>query len=189
MFASPGIYVNASSKNWALGTLGQFHPPKVGIGAKCDSESVQNSHFKFFRLFIEGIIIWFLLHFYAIQAISHFKVFLRPHFYLMCSYVLLSTYCITVVNYCMLSVNSTWWSLSFTPPSHPLFCYRWPGTGRNPSLVPRPGRRRKKAWYLLHAHASTTPRKPGVLQTTVRIFALLPHLGYDVMSYRCSLIP
>ena len=77
--------MNASSKNWALGTLGQFHPPKVGIGAKCDSENLQNSHFKIFKLFIEGII-WFLWHFYAIQAISHIEVFLRPNFYLMCSY-------------------------------------------------------------------------------------------------------
>ena len=42
--------------------------------------------FKFFRLFIEGII-WFLLHFYAIQAISHIEVFLRFHFYLMQTHV------------------------------------------------------------------------------------------------------
>ena len=33
------------NKNWALGTLGQFHPPKVGKKAKCDSENLQNSHF------------------------------------------------------------------------------------------------------------------------------------------------
>ena len=50
------------------------------------------------------------------------------------------------------------------------------------SLVPRP---RKRAWYLLHVHAPTTPRKPRVPQTTVRFFALLllPRVwGYTDMT-------
>ena len=42
------------------------------------------------------------------------------------------------------------------------------------SLVPRPFDRGESAWYLLHAHALTTPRKPRVPRTTVRFFALLP---------------
>ena len=46
--------MNASSKNGTLGTLGQFHPPKVGIGAKCDSENLQNSHFQKFQAFHIG---------------------------------------------------------------------------------------------------------------------------------------
>ena len=71
--------MNASSNNnWALGTPGQFHPPRAGIGAQCDSENLPNSYFKYFRLFVEGFI-WFLWHFYAVQAISHIEVFLRPN--------------------------------------------------------------------------------------------------------------
>ena len=46
--------MNASSKNWAFSSLGQFHPPKVGIGAKYDSENLQNSHFKIFQAFHRG---------------------------------------------------------------------------------------------------------------------------------------
>ena len=76
--------VNALSKNWALGTLGQFHPLKV---QSVIPRMYENSHFKFFRICIEGIIIWFLWHFYAIQATSHIKVFLRPNFHLMCLHV------------------------------------------------------------------------------------------------------
>ena len=39
-----------------------------------------------------------------------------------------------------------------------------------PSLVPRPFDRGggERAWYLLHAHAPTTPRKPGVPRMTVQ---------------------
>ena len=39
--------------------------------------------------------------------------------------------------------------------------------------------------------APTTPRKPGVLQTTVhiKIFPSSRGLGYEAMLYRCSLIP
>ena len=44
--------------------------------------------FKIFRHFIEGII-WFLLHFYAIQAISHIEVFLSFRFHLMHSQLFL----------------------------------------------------------------------------------------------------
>ena len=77
--------VNASSRNGSLGTLGQFHPPKVGIGAKCDSENLQNSHFQNFQAFYRGDHM-VLLHFYAIQAISYIEVCLRIHFYLMHSH-------------------------------------------------------------------------------------------------------
>ena len=54
------------------------------------------------------------------------------------------------------------------------------------SLVPRPGRGRK---YLLHVHAPTTPRNPGVPRMTVCFFALLSSLGCEAISYRCSLMP
>ena len=44
------------------------------------------------------------------------------------------------------------------------------------ALYPVPEGGGKRAWYPLHAHAPTTPRKPGVLRTTVTtvcFFALL----------------
>ena len=50
---------------------------------------------------------------------------------------------------------------------------------------PGPEGGEKRAWYLLHAHAPTTPRKPGVPRTTVRFFALLlrPRVrGYTDMT-------
>ena len=43
--------VNALSKNWALGTLGQFHPP---IGLKCDSENVRKFTFQILQAFHRG---------------------------------------------------------------------------------------------------------------------------------------
>ena len=55
------VCVNASNKNRALGILGQFHPPKVGICAKCVSENLQNSNFQIFQAFHRGI--WFFIGF------------------------------------------------------------------------------------------------------------------------------
>ena len=44
-----------------------------------------------------------------------------------------------------------------------------------PSLVPRPRRGGEKAaWYLLHAHARSTPTKPGAPNTTVYFPHFLP---------------
>ena len=49
----------------------------MGIGTKCDSENLQNSHFKIFSLFIEGIIIWFLLHFFILFRPFHIIIIYR----------------------------------------------------------------------------------------------------------------
>ena len=68
---------------------------------------------------------------------------------------------------------------------------RHSGTIYTIALCPGPEGGGRRAWYLLHMYARTTPRKPGVPQTTVYFFALIPQprvWGYiDNMTSPCTL--
>ena len=53
--------MNSSSRKAMVVTLCQLYSPKLGIGAKCVSEDLENPHFStIFRHFIEGTIILLL---------------------------------------------------------------------------------------------------------------------------------